>query len=252
MVLKLTKKKKKALDEFASRYQGHPNVIGIILSGSHIHGHPGPHSDMDVYIVLDKADWRERGNTWIDGEEIEYFINPVSKIEEYFKEEAKPHNKPSTAHMFANCKVLYKDGKKLDRLIAKAKKIIKKEHAKLKKVEVELAKYSLDDLRKDLEDLFFKDDDFAMMILSHQILDECLKTFYRVKRKPNDKKAKMLQKTLKKLDPKFERLYRAAAIESNIPKKKKKLNSLINYVEKLLGGKRSKEWKIRDKLKKKN
>lgn len=240
----LNKKAKKALDKFVEKYRGNPRVIGILLSGSHVHCKPGPHSDLDVHIVLDKSNYRERGNTWIDGQEIEYFINPVKQIEQYFKEEAKPHETPSTAHMFANCKVLYKKGKTLDRLIAKAKKIVDKVHAKMKNVEAELAKYSLDDLRKDLDDVYYHMEDFAILAVSNQILNKCLKVFFRIKKVPQEK-PKRLQAQLKKIDPKFEKLFREASIEPNIDKRRAKLKKLIDYVEKLLGGKRSKEWKLK-------
>lgn len=243
----LTKKQQKSLDKFVEKYRGNPRVIGIILSGSHVHCKPGPHSDMDVHVVLDKSQYRERGNTFIDGQEIEYFINPVKQIEKYFKEEAKPHDTPSTAHMFANCKVLYKKGKQLDKLIAKAKKLIKKEHAKLKSVEVELAKYALDDLRKDLDDVYYHMDDFSILAISNQILNKCLEVFFRVKRVPQEK-PKRLQAQLKKLDAKFEKLFREASIEPNIDKRRAKLKKLIDYVEKLLGGRRSKEWKLKSKV----
>ena len=148
--------------------------------------------------------------------------------------------------MFANCKVLYQNGKVLDRLRKKAETIIKKEHARLKSFEVELAKYSLDDLRKDLNDVYLRDDDFAFMIITNQILDTCIKTFRRVKRKHLEK-SKRLQAQLKKLDPNFEKKYREAMTESGKNKKIKKLVSLIEYTEKLLGGKRPKEWKLRSK-----
>ncbi len=242
----IDKKVFEAVKKFAAKYTKPPHVLAVILSGSHHHDKPDKNSDLDVYIVLDKGKFRERGNTFVNGYEVEYFVNPLKQVEKYLKDEANPHVNPCTAHMFSNCQVIYQKGKTLDRLRKTAEKLIKKEHAKLKKTEVEMAKYALDDLRKDLDDVFTRMDDFSIMAVSNQILEQCLETFFRIKRTSRDK-PKRLQAQLKKLDKKFEKLYTDAKLEPNINRRIKKLNSLIDYVENLLGGKRSKEWKLKSK-----
>ena len=133
----MDKKFTDALSIFAEKYKKNPDVIGILLSGSHLHSKPDKNSDLDVFIVLKNGVMRERGNTFVNGVEIEYFMNPVKKIKEYFKEEAfKKKENPATVHMFANSQVIYKKGNELEKLIKEAKKLIKKPLDKMKQMDL--------------------------------------------------------------------------------------------------------------------
>lgn len=234
-----------ALDKFVERHKRNPNVIGILLSGSFIHSKPDKNSDLDVSVVLKKSQFRERGNTWIKGIEIEYFINPIEQIKYYFKTEVGD-KAPCTTHMFANSYILYKKGNELEKLIKEAKKIMKKGVSPMGKMEKELAKYFLDDLQKDLEDTYLKKDRFAFSIIAMAILEKSLSVFTKLK-KIQKEKSKRLRDQLKNLEPEFEVLYSKALLEVSLEKKYKALVKLIDYVERHLGGKRPKEWKLRSK-----
>ena len=75
------------------------DVIGVIISGSMKYSTIDKNSDIDIHIILDpKCEYRERGNLWIKGIEIEYFKNPPAQIRSYFNKEKKS---PHTAHMLA-------------------------------------------------------------------------------------------------------------------------------------------------------
>ena len=53
-------------------------------------------SDIDIHVILNpECDYRERGNLWIKGIEIEYFKNPPVQIKSYFQKEKK------------NCQIYY-------------------------------------------------------------------------------------------------------------------------------------------------
>src|SRR3989344_3758665 len=108
----MQEKFQQALQKFVDKHKKNSNVIGIFLTGSFIHSKPDKNSDLDVYVLTKDSKFRERGNTWIDGVEIEYFINPVKQVEQYFKEEGD--GGPHTAHMFINSKVLYSKGNELN------------------------------------------------------------------------------------------------------------------------------------------
>ncbi len=245
MINNLQAKFDKALKIFVDKYKKNPNVLAILVSGSFIHSSPDKNSDLDVYILLEKSKMRERGNTWINGVEIEYFINPVNQVRHYFKTETGSKS-PCTAHMFANSKILYQRDKTVNQLIKEAKTILKKKMPPMKKIDLEFARYSIDDIQKDLEDVYLKKDIFAFYLIANNILSECLDLFFKVHRISKEK-SKRLQEQLKSIDKKFEKLYTNALIEKNIDKQYRNINRVVNYIEKLIGGKRPKEWILRSK-----
>lgn len=235
----------KALNIFINKHKKNSNVIAILVSGSYIHSNLDKNSDLDVYILLEKAKIRERGNTWINGIEIEYFINPVNQVRYYFKTETG-NKAPCTAHMFANSKILYQKDKTVNSLIKEAKSIIKKKMPEMKKIDLEFARYSIDDTLKDLEDIYLKKNTFAFSLITNNILQECLDLFFKYHRISKEK-SKRLQEQIKNIDKKFERLYSEALTEKSIDKQYKNINKLVKYTEKLIGGKRPKEWILRSK-----
>ena len=234
-----------ALQKFVSKYKTKKEVIGIFLTGSFVHSKPEKNSDLDVYILTKSGNFRERGNTWIDGVEIEYFINSVKQVNYYFQEE-KLKGHPATAHMFVNSKILYEKGNELRSLMKKAQKFLNLPRNQMSKVSKELVKYQIDDLEKDLEDVYEKKDDFAFEQISMKILEESLEAFLKIKRK-NDEKSKRLLPFLEKLDPYFSNLYSEILLAKISKGKFEKLRELVHYIEDLLDGKRSKEWKLRSK-----
>ncbi|MCL2841025.1 MAG: nucleotidyltransferase domain-containing protein [Defluviitaleaceae bacterium] len=81
---------KNKLDVFLSDFEYIDDVVGVLVCGSYITGHPTKHSDLDVHIVLDNdVAYRERGNRIIDGLLIEYFANPLKQILCYFNDDLK-------------------------------------------------------------------------------------------------------------------------------------------------------------------
>jgi len=73
------------LDRFLSDFEHSEDIVGILVCGSYITGHPSSHSDLDVHLVLDdRVNYRERGNKIVDGLPIEYFANPPRQILAYF------------------------------------------------------------------------------------------------------------------------------------------------------------------------
>ncbi len=240
--MELSKKYQQALDLFCKKYRNDKNVVGIFLTGSFVHSKPDKNSDLDVYILLEKSKFRERGNTWIDGIEIEYFINPIKQVEYYLKNEKKKE----TAHMFSNSVILYEKGNHLRNLIKKAKKILSTPQKAMLSFQIENAKYQIDDLEKDLEDVYKKEDWFAFEIISNNILEEVLDTFLKIKMVRKEKPKRLLH-YLESLDSKFAKIYSAALLEKDYNKKYNATITLVRYVESMLGGKRSREWKLRGK-----
>ncbi len=238
----LPKKFQDALEMFIKPYKKDKNVCGIFLTGSFVHSTPDKNSDLDVYVVLKKSNFRERGNLFIKDVEIEYFINPVKQVEAYLADKEDI----SSADMFANSVVIYQKGNELTRLIRLAKKKMAKKIKPISKVTRENFVYQIDDLRKDLEDVYLKKDWFAFNQFSAKILTYSLNIFRAIKRIYREKD-KRLQTQLQQVDPKFEEVYSRALLETNFENKYVYINKLVDYMEKLLGKKRAKTWKLRGK-----
>lgn len=237
---------KKVLKKFVDKHSSNPHVVGILVTGSYVHSRPDKNSDLDIHIVLDESKFRERGNTWIDGIEIEYFINPINQIKAYYREEVD-EKAPCTADMFSHSIVLFKRGDALDKLIKEAKAIIKKSIKHLDKNGMELAKYFLDDIAKDLEDVLIKKDLLAFDLIAHEIFQKCLQIFLKQNSIVKEK-IKRLSNQLRAIDKNFDKLFFSAVLEREPKKKFIAVIKLISYVENLIGGKRPKEWKFRSKI----
>ena len=95
------------LEQFLSNYKERPYFEGAVLCGSYASGNQTPESDIDVHIVMsDACEFRERGNVFIDGMLVEYFVNPVFKIEETMERDFKDYG-GATANMYGYGKILY-------------------------------------------------------------------------------------------------------------------------------------------------
>ena len=233
---KLPKEKFMALEKFVSEYINDPNVVGITLTGSFIHGDAGPNADLDVFIILEKSSTRTRGNIFIDGQEIEYFINPIIQIEQYYKEEYP--EKINTAHMFSNCVVLFEKGTELKRLINLAKRYIDKPLPDLSEYDIYACRYFLDDLRKDLLDSLDRKDKFSFELISSEITMEMIRYFGKVK-KFYPAKPKRLLNQFELIDKSFtEKLKLYLESSGPINQRYILLNDCISYIENLIGGPR--------------
>lgn len=78
--------------------------LGIIASGTIVRGHPGPNSDLDIYVIH-AAPWRQRLQVRFNGVPAEIFVNPLAAVQHYFVEE-RHSGRPITAHMLATGAVI--------------------------------------------------------------------------------------------------------------------------------------------------
>lgn len=231
-----------AADEYVASTKTEADVLGIIVSGSFAHGQIDPHSDIDIFVITDPSNTeRERGNTWINGVEIEYFKNPPQQVRSYFRKEESPH----TAHILAHGKLVFSRSTEVGKLIEEAKAILATPLAILKPFQVELLKYHLDDLLKDHADCIYNGDRFAAEMIKFQILNRCIDTFCQVKRMHRTKD-KQLETQLAETDAIF-----ASAIKRLTFAGWDDLAALLavtTKIEAILGGKRTDEWGLRSKL----
>ena len=233
------------IQQFINPLMRDPNVVGIALVGSYAYTTPHKNSDIDIMVVFEELEERERGNTWIDGCEIEYFLNPVNQIYSYLKNDDRL--RPTTAHMFANSIILYErpNSAALQDIIDTAQKIINARLPELSHVEIELAKYSFDDGLKDLDDIQGTDNQIAHHLIVNDLIKMCLNIVLKHKRSIQVK-SKLLEDQLSTLDRQFLVLWQNV-ISHHYDLASMKI--LVRYCENLIGGKRTKEWKLRGPLK---
>lgn len=116
----------KATNKFLDKWKDKKEVVGAIVCGSYVTGNPSKQSDIDLHIILDdKSNWRMRGNEYVNGFLIEYFINPAKQHEKYFTEDINEKTK-NNIHMFLTGKVLFDKNGDLKKIIESAKKWDKK------------------------------------------------------------------------------------------------------------------------------
>jgi len=235
----------RALAAFTTGMARRRNVVAVLVSGSYVHGRMDANSDLDVFVVTERSATRERGNTWIEGVEIEYFVNPVEQIRSYFAEE-RGAKAPCTAHMFVHGRVLFRRGDVIDELRREAQAVLRCASPSMKKVERELARYHLDDLAKDLDDVHRRRDGFAFETVARDVLSACLNVFYRIRRFPPGK-SKRLAAYLSEHDRTFANRFTAATMVRGRKARFTALCELVRHTEMLVGGRRPREWRLRSR-----
>src|SRR5438128_1854347 len=78
-----------------------PELLGLLATGSRIHGRPDSTSDLDLHVVI-SAPRRQRRNRVVDGIEVEVVINPPFRIRRSFQ-----GGRGSEEHQFAFGRVIY-------------------------------------------------------------------------------------------------------------------------------------------------
>ena len=233
----------KASDKFVSQVKLDKDVMGIIVSGSLIYSRIDKNSDIDIFVILKNGcQYRERGNTWIGGVEIEYFKNPPSQIRSYFKKELRS---PHTAHMLAFGRLVYSSSDEVKDLISEAKQIIAKQPPKISATQIELEKYFIDDQFKDLEDSIINEEELASIIIRNKTINRCIDIFCSIHQIRRDKD-KRLKEQIKAIDENYLNSMNASLLESW--NKLGNIEELRILTEELLGGRRSKEWILKTDL----
>lgn len=236
-------KYRKACDEFVNQMKLDKDLIGIIVSGSLIYSKIDKNSDIDIFLILKNGcKYRERGNIWINGVEIEYFKNPPNQIRNYFKKEFKS---PHTAHMLAFGKLVYCSSEEVNKLINEAKQIINRKPPKLNPTQIEFEKYFIDDQFKDLEDSIINSDEVASIIIRNKAINRCIDIFCNMHQIRRDKD-KRLNQQISTIDENYLKSVNSALAEGW--NKLNRIEELRILTEELLGGRRSKEWILKSEL----
>lgn len=162
-----------AIENFLNKYKNEDYFVGAILTGSYATGNQNINSDIDIYIITNNdTTWRERGNKLVDGYLIEYFINPIKKINDYMEKEAKDYH-ISTTRIFANGKILIDKTGEVATLINQAKDYLKKDFEDLDESTYKMNCYGVWDGFDELEEKYKRkeDIDFSYYMFIERIIN---------------------------------------------------------------------------------
>src|SRR4051812_35908900 len=149
-------------------------LLGVLATGSHIHGTPGPTSDLDVHVVIDQPR-RQRRNILLDGLEIEMFINPPFQIHRYMADGG------NNIHMFAFGRAIYDPQGLIGQLQDRARALWRAGPPALAESAHWMPRYFAADMLRDLTDL--GEDEAAAGLQIARIVDQLIATHCRLNRR---------------------------------------------------------------------
>ena len=122
----MDQKKWQIVEKFLTKYKNKGYFIGAVLSGSYAAGNENENSDIDIYIIAnDTIDWKEKGMKLIEGQLVEYFINPIGYIKKSLKEQ-QDNKGCLDIRMLSNCKIIMDSNGKIEELVTEAKRLLEK------------------------------------------------------------------------------------------------------------------------------
>ena len=144
------------LNLFLADYENKNDVVGVLVCGSYVTGHPNAHSDLDVHLLLrNNVGYRERGNRIVEGLLVEYFANTKQQILAYFKKDYA-NISPMSQTQFATGEIIVDKTGEIAELKTLATQQLVKKYADLDTTPSQLTLYaiwdSLDDLQSILEE----------------------------------------------------------------------------------------------------
>jgi predicted nucleotidyltransferase len=216
------------LDEFEA------DLLGALVTGSRVHGTPGPTSDLDAHVII-AAPRRQRRNFMLEGIEIELFINPPFQVRRYFAD-GRGHD----PHMFVFGRAVYDPHGVVARLRGEARAIWEAGPPPIQEHLVWMERYFPADLLRDLDDLGDDDEATAVLLLA-ALAERLIAAHYRL----NGRwavKAKGRFTDLATWDGEAARLVRTALSSQPIAARRAAIAQLAERVVLPLGGLMPLEW----------
>ena len=158
-----------ALQKFLAPYLTQDNFEGAILCGSYASGNQNEFSDIDVQIIFsDNNKWRERGNRYVDGFLIEYFVEPIFKLQKQLVDGLE-ENSLTIAVIIGYGKILYDRHGLVKQLQAEALSYFDKEFAPVSESKRRQSLYgiydTLDEFKSQLSEGFNTDITYGQLIV---------------------------------------------------------------------------------------
>ncbi len=211
------------------------DLLGILVTGSRVHGRPDPTSDLDAHVIV-AVPRRQRRNFVLDGVEVELFINPPFQNRRYFADA-----RGVDQHMFTFGRAAYDPRGVVADLQAEARRLWE---AGPPPWDARLAwqdRYFPADLLRDLDDVGDTDEATAALLLA-AIVDRLLATHDQRNRRWPAKPKRWLAE-LAEWDPEAARLARAALACGPLSQRRLAVERLAAHVLRPIGGPMPLEWR---------
>lgn len=255
--MKNIEKIEKIILKFIEPWSKRNEFEGVLLTGSFMTGFANKYSDIDIHIVMNNDfKYKEKGLKKVDGYLIEYFLNPINEILNYFKEDYYK-NRSNAATQFLTGKILIDRNNNIRYLKDQAKKWKKIKFKKIQALDIELIKYKIIDDADNLKGLFITKDksfeinfylflysiykDYSLFIGNEIISPSKLLVYLN-----NPKLSKVL--FLKDFKDKIFKKIILKALNSNKNNKIIIINEMVDYVIHKMGGFNRKNWNYKIKL----
>jgi hypothetical protein len=144
-------------------------LLGLLATGSRIHGRPDPTSDLDLHVVI-SSPRRQRRNRVVDGIEVEMFINPPFRIRRYFR------GRGSEEHQFAFGRVVYDPHGAVAAIRSEAVALWQAGPAPVGTQAVWEHRYHPADMLRDLQDISAEDEATAALLIARISNNSCRAT----------------------------------------------------------------------------
>jgi hypothetical protein len=208
-------------------------LVGVLATGSRIHGTPGPTSDLDVHVVIDQPR-RQRRNIVLAGVEIEMFINPVFRVPIYFRD-----GHAGTIHMFAFGRPIYDPRGVVAQLQDQARALWQAGPPALAQSARWMPRYGAADMLRDLADL--GEDEAAANLQIARIVDQLIETHCQLNRRwPGKPKRRLAD--LRIWAPELARLADAALGSTPLAERCAAIQRMADLVLAPIGGLMPLEW----------
>ena len=208
------------------------DLLGVLATGSRIHGTPGPTSDLDAHVIIGQPR-RQRRNIALDGVEVEMFINPPFQIRRYFS------SRGVDEHMFTFGRAIYDPHGVVAGLQAEARERWEAGPPPLEALW--MPRYFAADLLRDLEDVAAHDEATAELLIA-QIVDRLIESHYQLNRRWPAKPKRRLA-DLERWDAQAAQLARTALTCGPLDLRREALDELAGHVLAPLGGLMPLEWR---------
>lgn len=223
-------------------------ILGILGFGSYFNKNKfSKNSDLDIYIVIKNNGNRYRGIMHVEGVEVDYFVNPIERLKSDWKKvKYREVSRKTIAYMLRDGIVILDRNGMLKKLQKEAKLFLKDElkNSGLNHIELTTAKYFIQDYVRDIEDSLLNKDIFSWQYNIHSLLNYLIEIFCRY-HKISIIKQKYQAMEIAKKDKRFVKLYQSIA-ESNSKKEvMKRIDTLVGYCLKSMGGALAQEWDLK-------
>jgi hypothetical protein len=222
------------IEELQAEYG--PDLLGVLITGSRVHGTPGPTSDLDTHVLV--AGWRRRRlNRLFRGLEIEMFVNTAARIPGYFSD-----GRGVTLHMFAFGRAIYDPQGIVAGLQAQARALWDAGPPPVAPADYWHHRYAPADVLNDLADVGDGDPATANLLIN-KASDLLIATHYALNRRW-PAKTKRLLADLAAWDSPAAALLRATHAPGPLEARRTALRALAEHVLATIGGLAGPEWSM--------